>query len=42
MEIIDDVREKCGTDFPLIVRLTVDEMYAKSENPVWVTTFPMA
>lgn len=29
MEIIDDVREKCGTDFPLIVRLTVDEMYAK-------------
>lgn len=26
-EIIDDVRSKCGNDFPLIVRLTVDEMY---------------
>ncbi len=26
-EIIDDVRSKCGADFPLIVRLTVDEMY---------------
>ena len=26
-EIIDDVRAKCGRDFPLIVRLTVDEMY---------------
>lgn len=26
-EIIDDVRSKCGYDFPLIVRLTVDEMY---------------
>lgn len=26
-EIIDDVRTKCGYDFPLIVRLTVDEMY---------------
>lgn len=33
MEIIDDVREKCGTDFPLIVRLTVDEMYAKIGKP---------
>lgn len=28
-EIIDDVRLKCGKDFPLIVRLTVDEMYEK-------------
>lgn len=28
-EIIDDVRLKCGRDFPLIVRLTVDEMYEK-------------
>ncbi len=26
-EIIDDVRAKCGNDFPLVVRLTVDEMY---------------
>lgn len=26
-EIIDDVRSKCGAEFPLIVRLTVDEMY---------------
>lgn len=33
MEIIDDVRAKCGTDFPLIVRLTVDEMYAKIGKP---------
>ena len=29
LEIIDDVREKCGKDYPLIVRLTVDEMYDK-------------
>lgn len=29
LEIIDGVREKCGRDFPLIVRLTVDEMYEK-------------
>ena len=29
LEIIDDVREKCGKDFPIIVRLTVDEMYDK-------------
>ena len=32
-EIIDDVRAKCGSDFPLIVRLTVDEMYAKIGKP---------
>ncbi len=29
LEIIDDVRKKCGKDYPLIVRLTVDEMYDK-------------
>lgn len=29
LEIIDDVRAKCGKDFPLVVRLTVDEMYDK-------------
>lgn len=29
IEIIDSVREKCGKDFPIIVRLTVDEMYDK-------------
>lgn len=29
LEIIDGIREKCGKDFPLIVRLTVDEMYEK-------------
>ncbi len=32
-EIIDDVRAKCGSDFPLVVRLTVDEMYAKIGKP---------
>lgn len=29
LEIIDDVRAKCCKDFPLVVRLTVDEMYDK-------------
>ncbi len=29
LEIIDNVRNKCGSDFPIIVRLTVDEMYDK-------------
>ena len=29
LEIIDDVRKKCGKNYPLIVRLTVDEMYDK-------------
>ncbi len=29
LEIIDNVRKKCGKDYPLIVRLTVDEMYDK-------------
>lgn len=27
-EIIDETRALCGADFPIIVRLTVDEMYA--------------
>ncbi len=29
LEIIDNVRKKCGKDYPLIFRLTVDEMYDK-------------
>ncbi len=29
-EIIDSVRESCGSDFPIAVRLTVDEMYEKT------------
>ena len=28
-EIIEGIREKCGKDFPLIVRITVDEMYER-------------
>ncbi len=28
LEIISGIREKCGKDFPIIVRLTVDECYA--------------
>lgn len=28
LEIIGGIREKCGKDFPIIVRLTVDECYA--------------
>ncbi|MDR3344737.1 MAG: FAD-dependent oxidoreductase [Oscillospiraceae bacterium] len=28
-EIIDDIRAKCGADFPIIVRLGVDEFYRK-------------
>lgn len=28
-EIIQGIREKCGRDYPLIVRLTADEMYAR-------------
>ena len=27
-EIIEGIRERCGRDYPLIVRLTADEMYA--------------
>lgn len=29
MEIIDGIRRECGKDFPIIVRLSVDEMYEK-------------
>ena len=28
-EIIDGIRSACGKDFPIVVRLSVDEMYAK-------------
>lgn len=28
-EIIDGIRSECGRDFPILVRLTVDEMYDK-------------
>lgn len=28
-EIIDGIRKNCGKDFPIVVRLTVDEMYHK-------------
>ena len=29
MEIIEGIRKNCGPDFPIVVRLTVDEMYDK-------------
>lgn len=29
LEIIDGIRLNCGKDFPIVVRLTVDEMYSK-------------
>lgn len=29
LEIIDGIRSNCGKDFPIVVRLTVDEMYSK-------------
>lgn len=32
-EIIDGIRLACGNDFPLVVRLSVDEMYAKIGQP---------
>lgn len=32
-EIIDETRALCGKDFPIIVRLTVDEMYDKIDQP---------
>ena len=32
-EIIQGIRKRCGRDFPLIVRLTVDEMYEKIGRP---------
>lgn len=28
-EIIDGIRKNCGADFPIVVRLTLDEMYEK-------------
>lgn len=33
LEIIDKTRALCGSDFPIIVRLTVDEMYDKIGKP---------
>ncbi len=32
-EIIDGIRAQCGRDFPLIVRLTADEMYDRIGKP---------
>lgn len=33
LEIIDGIRSNCGKDFPIVVRLTVDEMYSEiSQN----------
>lgn len=32
-EIIDETRTLCGVDFPIIVRLTVDEMYDRIGQP---------
>ncbi len=32
-EIITGIKEKCGKDYPLIVRLTVDEMYDRIGKP---------
>lgn len=31
-EIIGDIRQKCGKDFPLVVRLTVEEFYDKIDK----------
>lgn len=33
LEIIEGIKEKCGKDFPIIVRLTVDECYDKIGKP---------
>lgn len=33
LEIIDKTRALCGSDFPIVVRLTVDEMYDKIGKP---------
>ncbi len=33
LEIIKKIRRKCGSDFPVIVRLTVDECYDKIGKP---------
>lgn len=32
-EIIEGIRKKCGKDFPIIVRLSVDEFYSKIGKP---------
>ena len=32
-EIIDGIRKNCGKDFPIVVRLTVDEMYDRIGQP---------
>lgn len=32
-EIIAGIREKCGSDYPLLVRLTIDEFYEKIGKP---------
>ena len=32
-EIVTGIKERCGGDYPLIVRLTVDEMYARVGRP---------
>ena len=32
-EIIEGIRARCGRDFPLTVRLTADEMYARVDRP---------
>ncbi|MCF0138363.1 MAG: FAD-dependent oxidoreductase [Oscillospiraceae bacterium] len=32
-EIIDGIRDRCGKDYPLMVRLTADEMYARIGKP---------
>ena len=32
-EIVTGIKERCGKDYPLIVRLTVDEMYARIGKP---------
>lgn len=32
-EIVTGIKERCGKDYPLIVRLTVDEMYARIGQP---------
>ena len=32
-EIVEGIRERCGRDYPLIVRLTVDEMYDRIGMP---------
>lgn len=33
LEILQGIKSRCGKDFPVIVRLSVDEMYAQSGHP---------